>query len=406
MKKYLIFSAILIGLFLIKIPCIIAKNFLSSSTTNYLPSLAPIVSKVMPTVVSISAEGSCTTQSTQIQPEFREFFNDEICNLVWRKDLPFCETKSKKNSFTSLGTGVIINARKGYVITNYHLINHTHDIIAQLNDGRRYHAKMIGKDEFIDLAVLKLQKFKNLTEIKFADSNKIRVGDYSIAIGNAHGLGQTVTSGIISALGITGVPQVNYDDIPSGIYFQTDTPMTTGNSGGPLINLNGELMGINTAKFYGVLSDPLQVSKTAAVALVIPANIAKKLSDEIIKSGDIKRGTLGIIGTELNSELLVKVLNQPLHHGILIKRVMPKSSAAISGMKSGDIIISLNGKAVFSYNFLKYQIATLPVGTKLSISLWRDGKIMNVTVISQPYLNEDKVDNNKDSFPCNFTSDY
>ncbi|WWO99970.1 MAG: trypsin-like peptidase domain-containing protein [Candidatus Dasytiphilus stammeri] len=401
MKKYLIFSAMLIGLFLTKIPCIIAKNSINYSV-NYVPSLAPIVNKVMPTVVTITAKGSCTSHFTQIKSEFRDFFNDEICDFTG-KDFPFCENKSKKNYFTSLGTGVIINARKGYVITNYHVINHTHNIIAQLNDGRRYHAKMIGKDEFIDLAVLQLQKFQNLTEIKFADSDKIRVGDYSIAIGNAHGLGQTVTSGIISALGITGIPEVNYDEIPSGIYLQTDTPITTGNSGGPLINLDGELMGINTAKFSGVLSDPLQVSKTAAVSLVIPANIAKKLANEIIQFGDIKRGNLGIIGTELNSSDLVKVLKKPLHHGILIKRVMPKSSAAISKMKSGDIIIALNGKAVSSYNFLKYKLATLPVGTKLVISLWRDGKIINVKVILQPYLHEFLAD--EDSFPCDFTTD-
>ncbi|WWO98853.1 MAG: trypsin-like peptidase domain-containing protein [Candidatus Dasytiphilus stammeri] len=385
-KKSLIFSSILgIALNIMNIPLVSSKSYTAMSCNiNYLPnSLAPIVSKVMPSVVTITALGVHNVESTKIIPQLREFFNDDACSkdgFLW-KDSPFCESKSENVPFISLGTGVIINARKGYVVTNNHVINNTNKIRVQLSNGHQSDAKLIGKDQEIDLAVLQIKDVNNLTEIKFSDSDKIHVGDYSIAIGNPYGLRNSVTAGIISALG-----RSNHQKY--GNYIQTDTPLTIGNSGGPLININGELIGINTS-IYGISSGPNMVA-SLGVGFAIPANMVNKLTSQIIQYGSIKRGLLGIIGQELNPDL-VKDLNINIPSGFLIKKVMPKSSAAISGIKSGDIIISLNGKPIYTYNYFKGEIATLRVGTKVSLGLLRNRKKINVIVLLEAKLPNQKT---------------
>ena len=195
-----------------------------------MPSLAPMLEKVTPAVVSISVEGTQASKQ-RIPEQFRFFFGPE-----------FPTEQLQERPFRGLGSGVIVNADKGYIVTNYHVINGAEKIRVKLHDGREYDAELVGGDQMSDVALLKLEKAKNLTEIKIADSDALRVGDFAVAIGNPFGLGQTVTSGIVSALGRSGLNIENFEN-----FIQTDAAINSGNSGGALVNLKGELIGINTA---------------------------------------------------------------------------------------------------------------------------------------------------------------
>ncbi len=266
-----------------------------------MPSLAPMLEKVMPSVVSINVEGSTTVNTPRMPRNFQQFFGD---------DSPFCRGKvlrsralrsagvagggnggSQQQKFMALGSGVIIDADKGYVVTNNHVVDNATVIKVQLSDGRKFDAKMVGKDPRSDIALIQIQNPKNLTAIKMADSDALRVGDYTVAIGNPFGLGETVTSGIVSALGRSGLNAENYEN-----FIQTDAAINRGNSGGALVNLNGELIGINTA----ILAPD---GGNIGIGFAIPSNMVKKpdLADGGIRR--VKRGELGIMGTELNSEL-------------------------------------------------------------------------------------------------------
>jgi serine protease Do len=270
-----------------------------------------------------------------------------------------------KQEFRSLGSGVIIDAVKGYVVTNNHVVDNANKINVKLSDGRSYQAKVIGKDPRTDIALLQLKDAKNLTAIKIADSDQLRVGDYTAAIGNPYGLGETVTSGIVSALGRSGLNVENYEN-----FIQTDAAINRGNSGGALINLNGELIGINTA----ILAPD---GGNIGIGFAIPSNMVKNLISQMVEFGQVKRGELGIMGTELNSEL-AKAMKVDAQKGAFISQVIPKSAAAKAGIKAGDVIISMNGKAINSFAGFRAEIGTLPVGSKMTLGLLRDGKPLNV----------------------------
>lgn len=272
-----------------------------------------------------------------------------------------------KQEFRSLGSGVIIDAAKGYVVTNNHVVDNATKINVKLSDGRSYEAKVIGKDPRTDIALLQLKDFKNLTAIKMADSDQLRVGDYTVAIGNPYGLGETVTSGIVSALGRSGLNVENYEN-----FIQTDAAINRGNSGGALINLNGELIGINTA----ILAPD---GGNIGIGFAIPSNMVKNLTSQMVEFGQVKRGELGIMGTELNSEL-AKAMNVDAQKGAFISQVVPKSAAAKAGIKAGDVIVSMNGKAINSFAGFRAEIGTLPVGSKMTLGLLRDGKPVSVEV--------------------------
>ncbi|HDL7646794.1 TPA: serine endoprotease DegP [Yersinia enterocolitica] len=378
-KTTLVLSALAlsIGLAMGPVSSVVAAETASSSSQQ-LPSLAPMLEKVMPSVVSINVEGSAQVSNAGgIPPQFQQFFGD---------DSPFCQDGSpfqgspmcqggpgsrggapSKQDFRALGSGVIIDAAKGYVVTNNHVVDNATKINVKLSDGRSFDAKVIGKDPRTDIALLQLKDAKNLTAIKIADSDQLRVGDYTVAIGNPYGLGETVTSGIVSALGRSGLNVENYEN-----FIQTDAAINRGNSGGALINLNGELIGINTA----ILAPD---GGNIGIGFAIPSNMVKNLTSQMVEFGQVKRGELGIMGTELNSEL-AKAMKVDAQKGAFISQVLPKSAAAKAGIKAGDVIVSMNGKAINSFAGFRAEIGTLPVGSKMTLGLLRDGKPVNVEV--------------------------
>ena len=389
-KTALVLSALALSLGMAMSPAyVMAAETASSSTTStqQLPSLALMLEKVMPSVVSINVEGSTTARTPRLPPQFQQFFGD---NSPFCQDgspfqnSPMCQgaapggNAAPQQKFRALGSGVVINAEKGYVVTNNHVVDNATKIQVQLSDGRRYEAKVIGKDPRSDIALIQLQDFKNLTAIKIADSDSLRVGDYTVAIGNPYGLGETVTSGIVSALGRSGLNVENYEN-----FIQTDAAINRGNSGGALVNLNGELIGINTA----ILAPD---GGNIGIGFAIPSNMVRNLTAQMVEFGQVKRGELGIRGTELNSEL-AKAMKVDAQRGAFVSQVMPKSSAAKAGIKAGDVVISLNKKQISSFAALRAEVGSLPVGTKLELGLLRDGKPLTVTVELQQ-SSQDKVD--------------
>ena len=318
-----------------------------------LPSLAPMLEKVLPAVVSVRVEGTAS-QGQKIPEEFKKFFGDDL------PDQP-------AQPFEGLGSGVIINANKGYVLTNNHVINQAQKISIQLNDGREFDAKLIGSDDQSDIALLQIQNPSKLTQIAIADSDKLRVGDFAVAVGNPFGLGQTATSGIISALGRSGL---NLEGLEN--FIQTDASINRGNSGGALLNLNGELIGINTA----ILAPG---GGSVGIGFAIPSNMARTLAQQLIDFGEIKRGLLGIKGTEMSADI-AKAFNLDVQRGAFVSEVLPGSGSAKAGVKAGDIITSLNGKPLNSFAELRSRIATTEPGTKVKLGLLRSGKPLEVEV--------------------------
>ncbi|WP_058910801.1 serine endoprotease DegQ [Entomohabitans teleogrylli] len=318
-----------------------------------LPSLAPMLDKVLPAVVSIQVEGTAS-RSQYIPEELKKFYGE---------DLP----GQSPQPFESLGSGVIIDAAKGYVLTNNHVINQAQKISVQLNDGREFDAKLIGGDVQSDIALLQIQNPQRLTQIAIADSDKLRVGDFTVAVGNPFGLGQTATSGIISALGRSGL---NLEGLEN--FIQTDASINRGNSGGALLNLNGELIGINTA----ILAPG---GGSIGIGFAIPSNMARILANQLIQFGEIKRGLLGIRGTEMTAEL-AKAFNLSAQRGAFINEVLPQSGSAKAGIKPGDVIVSLNGKPLASFAELRAKIATTEPGTTVKLGLLREGKPLEVDV--------------------------
>ncbi|MFA0194288.1 Do family serine endopeptidase [Vibrio artabrorum] len=310
-----------------------------------LPSLAPMLEQVTPAVVSIAVEGK-QVQRQQIPEQFQFFFGPE---------------QTQERPFRGLGSGVIIDAKKGYIVTNYHVINGADDIKVKLYDGREYNAELIGGDQMSDIALLKLEKAKNLIQIKIADSDQLRVGDFSVAIGNPFGLGQTVTSGIVSALGRSGLNLENFEN-----FIQTDAAINSGNSGGALVNLNGELIGINTA----ILGPN---GGNVGIGFAIPSNMVKNLTEQILDFGEVKRGMLGVQGGEITSEL-AEALDYESSKGAFVSQVVPDSAADDAGLKAGDIIVSINGKRIDTFSELRAKVATLGAGKQIELGVVRDGK--------------------------------
>ncbi|XTZ38860.1 serine endoprotease DegQ [Salmonella enterica] len=319
-----------------------------------LPSLAPVLEKVLPAVVSVQVEGTAV-QDQKIPDELKKYFGEDV------------PEQQQPQPFAGLGSGVIIDAAKGYVLTNNHVINQAQKISVQLNDGREFEAKLIGSDDQSDIALLQLQNPRQLTQIAIADSDKLRVGDFVVAVGNPFGLGQTATSGIVSALGRSGL---NLEGLEN--FIQTDASINRGNSGGALLNLNGELIGINTA----ILAPG---GGSVGIGFAIPSNMAQTLSRQLIQFGEIKRGLLGIKGTEMSADI-AKAFNLNVQRGAFVSEVLPNSGSAKAGIKSGDVIIALNGKPLNSFAELRSRIATTEPGAKVKLGLLRDGKPLDVEV--------------------------
>ncbi|MDO5352372.1 MAG: Do family serine endopeptidase [Succinatimonas sp.] len=358
MKKYkntLLAAGLALSLAVSSVANASAPLFGSLEASGQLPTLAPMIKQVIPGVVNISVKGKKNVQTFQLPEEFRFFFPG--------MDLG----QKQERQFQALGSGVIINAKKGYVVTNFHVIDDANEIKVATSDGREFEAKLVGADEHTDLALLELKDASNLTEIAMTDSDNIEVGDFAVAIGNPYGLGQTVTSGIVSALGRSGL---NIENIEN--FIQTDAAINSGNSGGALLNLKGELIGINTA-----IMAPS--GGNIGIGFAIPTNMVKNVVNQLLDFGEVKRGMLGVTGTELNADLAQNFGYDKLN-GAFVNEVQAGSAADKAGIKSGDIITSINGKEVTSFGQLRAIVATQRAGSKVQIGLFRDGRQMVVDV--------------------------
>lgn len=324
-----------------------------SSSKDEVPSLAPMIEKTSPAVVSIAVEGTQVTNQ-QIPEAFKRFFGSP-------------DQQVNERPFRGMGSGVIIDAEKGYVVTNNHVVENADEITVKLTDGREFVAKKLGADEQSDVALLQIEA-DGLNEVPLADSDKLRVGDYAIAIGNPFGLGQTVTSGIVSALGRSGINRGGLED-----FIQTDAAINRGNSGGALVNLNGELIGINTAIFG-------PNGGNVGIGFAIPSNMMKGLIDQIVEFGEVRRGLLGIQGGNVDAKL-AEAMQSPSNKGAFINEVVPESAADKAGLQSGDIITSINGNDLHSFDELRAKVATMGAGAKVTLTIVREGKKQDVDVV-------------------------
>ncbi|MCG6939442.1 MAG: DegQ family serine endoprotease [Gammaproteobacteria bacterium] len=326
-----------------------------SAEGQAIPSLAPMIAKVRPAVVNIATRGSIDIENHPLldDPIFRRFFKG-FENMPQRKE------------FKSLGSGVIIDEDAGYIVTNFHVIDGADEIAVTLHDGQQLEAKIIGADPEADVAILKIDHDK-LTSIPFADSSELRVGDFTVAIGNPFGLGQTVTSGIISALGRTGLGIEGYED-----FIQTDASINPGNSGGALVNLRGELIGINTA----ILASG--GSGNVGIGFAIPINMIRELTDQLIEYGEVRRGMLGVIMQNLTPEL-AHAFGMEMRQGVVISQVIENSAASKAGLKAGDVVTGINGEPVKSASAMRNMVGLMRVGTKMDILVIRDGKEKTLT---------------------------
>jgi Do/DeqQ family serine protease len=325
-----------------------------------MPSLAPMVKRVSPAVVNIATRGTIKEKPGQRNPLlddpfFRRFF-----------DVP-PDSKPRERQFQSAGSGVIVDARNGYIITNYHVIENANEITVTLLDNRSFSAKVLGSDEGADIALLQAKQ-PNLVAMALGDSARLEVGDYVVAIGNPFGLQHTVTAGIVSALGRTGINPEGYED-----FIQTDASINPGNSGGALVNLRGELVGINSAILSGS-------GGNIGIGFAIPVNMAKGVMDQLIKYGQVKRGVLGVNIYDVTPDV-AKEFGLADASGALVAGVTQGSAAERAGVKTGDIIVSINGVAMKSARELRNAIGMLRIGDQVEIGLLRDGKTHQVTAL-------------------------
>jgi serine protease Do len=274
----------------------------------------------------------------------------------------------------SVGSGVIVDANNGYILTNAHVVEDAQDITVSLSDGRHFTARTIGMDKPSDIALLQI-KAKSLNAIPIGDSNNLKVGDVVAAIGNPFGLNQTVTSGIISALGRTQLGIESFEN-----FIQTDASINPGNSGGALVNTNGELIGINTA----ILTPNARGS--VGVGFAIPSNMAKSVMQQLIQYGNVKRGALGIGAQDINPDL-VSAFNLNVSKGAVVTEVMMDSPAQIAGLQAGDIIVNINNSKIENANDVVNAIAFLRVDSKTTINILRNNKPLTLSaIISDPKL--------------------
>tara|TARA_B100000767_G_scaffold54311_1_gene49932 strand:- start:1567 stop:2940 length:1374 start_codon:yes stop_codon:yes gene_type:complete len=338
----------------------------SSLFSAGVPSLAPMLENVTPAVVNIYTISEIQERNQQIDDPFlRKFFN-----------IPG-QQKSRKKNRSGLGSGVIINSKKGYIITNNHVIAKAKDIKVKLHDGREFKATLVGADPASDIAVIKIIP-DNLVSLKFSDSEKLRVGDFVVAIGNPFGIGQTVTSGIVSALGRSGLGIEAYEN-----FIQTDASINPGNSGGALVNLKGELIGINTA-----IIGSRGGSGSVGIGLAIPANMALDITEQLIKYGKVKRGYLGVSAQDLTNDL-AKAFGINTNKGAIITQIEKGSPAYIAGIKIGDVVTKINNQAVKNTAAMRNKIGLLKLNSVISMELNRKGKIITTKVkIVEPKISK------------------
>lgn len=325
-----------------------------------LPSLAPMLERVTPAVVNIST-------ITQIQAESHPLLSDPFFRRFFEQP-----HRQRKRNNQSLGSGVIIDAEQGILLTNHHVIDQADAIDVKLQDGRELSAELIGSDPETDIAVLRIPA-QDLTAIALGDSDQLRVGDFVVAIGSPFGLSHTVTSGIVSALGRT---DLGIEGLES--FIQTDASINPGNSGGPLVDLHGRLVGINTA----ILAPG---GGNVGIGFAIPIAMVRAIADQLLEHGKVRRGLLGVAVQDLTPEL-AKAMDAENTGGALVSGVEPGSAAAAAGLRPGDLIIAVNGQSVAGAAALRTQIGLLQIGTPLKLDLIRDGaRIRLQSTVADPY---------------------
>ena len=323
-----------------------------------LPTLAPMIERVAPAVVNIAARGSVQTRGFRNpfmdDPFFRRFFEME-------PEAP------QRRQTQSAGSGVIVDADEGIIITNAHVIQNAEEITVTLQDDRTYTAEIIGTDPGSDIAIIKIES-GNLTEIPIADSEAARVGDFVVAIGNPFGLGHTVTSGIISALGRSGLNPEGYED-----FIQTDASINPGNSGGALVNLRGELVGVNSA----ILT---RGGGNIGIGFAIPSNMATSVMDQLIEFGEVRRGLLGVNIYTVTPDI-AEAYGVENQQGALVSQVVPGSAADKAGIVPGDIITQVNEERIKSATELRNAIGLLRIGDEAELEVVRDGETRTVRAV-------------------------
>ena len=322
-------------------------------TGEELPSLAPMLDGATPTVVNIATYTTVQVRNPLLEdPFFRRFFN--------------VPDQRRYRSTQSAGSGVVVDAANGYIVTNNHVVERADKINVTLSDGRLLTATLVGNDPQVDLAVLKVDP-ESLQEISFANSNELRVGDFVVAIGNPFGLSQTVTSGIISALGRSGLGIEGYED-----FIQTDASINPGNSGGALVDLKGRLVGINTA----ILAPS---GGNVGIGFAIPANMVRAIMGEIIEHGEVRRGYLGLAVQGLNADL-AEAFGVDRREGVVVVEVEPDSIADAAGLRSGDIITRIGEREITRVSDFHSHAAVIFVGDEVDLEVLRDGRSRQVVL--------------------------
>jgi serine protease DegQ len=319
-----------------------------------LPSLAPILEQVTPAVVNVHTRTRVQVRTSPFMddPFFRRFF-----------DFP---SVPRERVQQSLGSGVVVDAESGFILTNNHVIDGADDIAVTLQDGREYSAEFVGADRDTDLAVIRISA-KDLHQLPLSDSDRLRVGDFVVAVGNPFGLGQTVTSGIVSALGRSGLRGLEYQN-----FIQTDASINPGNSGGALIDLAGRLVGINTAIFT-------PSGGNVGIGFAIPASTAEHVMAQLVEFGEVRRGSLGVDVQDLTAELR-EALNVDGQTGAVITRVREGSALDGAGLRAGDVIIRIDQRPISNSQALRNIEGLLAVGSQVRVHYLRDGRQADVQV--------------------------
>lgn len=325
-----------------------------------VPSLAPMLDNTIPSVVNVFTRTRVAVEQSPllVDPFFRRFFN-----------IP--ETQPRERTEQSLGSGVVVDGRHGYIVTNHHVIDKADEISVNLHDGRTLKATLVGSDPETDIAVLKVDNGE-LAALPLSDSDRLRVGDFVVAIGNPFGLGQTVTSGIVSALGRSGLGIEGYED-----FIQTDASINPGNSGGALVNLKGELVGINTA----ILS---KSGGNVGIGFAIPINMVREIMGQLIEHGEVKRGSMGAQAQDLTPELAAAFNIEP-HQGAVVSQVSSGSPADKAGLKTGDVITHINDAPIKEASDVRNRIGLLRIGEKVTLRVLRDSRPLTLhALIEEP----------------------
>ena len=331
----------------------------AQAANNELPSLAPMLEDVIPAVVNISTTRSATT------PDRLRSFNERDLRRFFEEGL--IPPNSAERQISGAGSGVIVDAENGYIITNHHVVAGAGTISVVLTDDRRFEAKLLGSDPGTDVALLQIEA-EDLVALEFADISNLRVGDYVVAIGNPFGIGQTVTYGIVSALGRAGLNVENYED-----FIQTDAAINMGNSGGALVNLAGELVGINTAIISGT-------GANLGVGFAVPVNMVAAVSEQLQRHGEVRRGQLGVQIRD-HTPALEATLDAGAERGALVVGVLAGSAADQAGIAVSDVIVQVGGRDINSSRELRNIVGLAQIGSKVEMVIYRDGERRQISAV-------------------------